>query len=155
MASFESLERKIAALPDDTFRVLNSASSRPSESELSALESTISRRFSPGLQELLSKWGVLVVEGLPKVWPRPVELDVAPAWRFRYALRVLGVGTSVPIELKIESTRNVKLDEARPPCDTVSHTFGESLALGLDSFGSGASPSAGERNSASPARGQS
>lgn len=110
MATFAALEQAIASLPDGVFRVSHSAKRPPTEAELSQLEGALGRPLQPGHRELLARWGVLIVEVSPEVWPRPKAFEVLPAWRFQYGVQVLGVGAALPPELTIESARSAALD---------------------------------------------
>lgn len=110
MGTFRDLQAKIEALPDASFRVGNSAKRPPTEAELAALEARLGRPLAPAYRELLAAWGVLIVDVPEGVWPRPVEYEVLPAWRFQYGFQLLGVGAAVPPALSIEGARTPELD---------------------------------------------
>lgn len=110
MGTFQDLQAKIKALPDASFRVVHSAKKPPTEAELAALEARLGRPLAPAYRELLAAWGVLIVEVPEQVWPRPVEYEVLPAWRFQYGFQLLGVGAAVPPALSIEGARTPELD---------------------------------------------
>lgn len=77
MKQFSDLELAIAALPDEDFLVL--------------VDSTKRRRIEDvpaELGKLYETWGILSVEVKESSWPRPKELEVAPAWRFQFGFSV-------------------------------------------------------------------
>jgi hypothetical protein len=112
MATLADLERTIQALPDDAFRVFTSSKNPPTETELADLEQKLGKKLPNGLREVLLRYGVLVVEVIDEVWPRMKEFDVGPAWRFQYAVRVLGAGPAVPPPLRLEDAMTKALADA-------------------------------------------
>ncbi|HSO32367.1 MAG TPA: SMI1/KNR4 family protein, partial [Labilithrix sp.] len=112
MTPLAALDRKIAALPADVFQVFTSSKSPATEKELAALEKKVAVRFPEPLRELLLRYGALVIEVKADVWPRPQALDVAPAWQFQYGVQVLGVGETVPPDLRIEEALSPALKES-------------------------------------------
>src|SRR4051794_10411934 len=116
MTTLDALARKLKALPDEVFQVFTSSKSPATEKELAALEKKTRLPFPKPLRELLLRYGVLVIEVKPEVWPRPKEFDVGPAWQFQYGVQVLGVGKAVPPALSIEHALSdgLKKDSAVP-----------------------------------------
>lgn len=103
MATLAALEKKIEDLPDDAFQVFTASKTPPTEDEVDAIEAKTGIAVPKALRAFLLRYGVLVVEVKPEVWPRPKEFDVLPAWQFEYGVRVLGAGKNVPEELRIEA----------------------------------------------------
>src|SRR3954469_25998793 len=96
MATLAALEKKLAALPDVTFRVFTSSKKPAIEKELAAIDKMTGIALPKALRALLLRYGAIVVEVKEDVWPRPKEFDVGPAWQFQYGVMVLGAGENVP-----------------------------------------------------------
>src|SRR5687767_8678619 len=103
MATLAALEKKLAALPDDVFEVFTASKTPPSEAEVDAIEAKTGIPVPKALRGFLLRYGALVVEVKPNVWPRPKAFDIGPAWRFGYGVRVLGAGKKVPKDLRIDA----------------------------------------------------
>ncbi|MBS2018953.1 MAG: hypothetical protein JST00_39165 [Deltaproteobacteria bacterium] len=77
MKTFADLRQAIAALPDSDFAVfVDTSNARPVEG------------VPPELAKLYATWGMLAIEVKESIWPRPKELEVAPAWRFAFGFKV-------------------------------------------------------------------
>jgi hypothetical protein len=112
MGTLASLEEKLAALPDDTFRVFTASKEPTTETELAALDVETGIPLPRALHALLLRYGALAIEVKEEVWPRPKEFHVGPAWQFQYGVRVFGAGKGLPQELRITSSITAETKQA-------------------------------------------
>jgi hypothetical protein len=86
----DRVEKVLGALGDD-FRVFSWRSAPPSEADIAAVEEEIDRPLPPDYRAFIARWGSLVIDVKPEIWPRPVQYEVRPSWQMDFGRAVFGI----------------------------------------------------------------
>src|SRR5271166_6623942 len=87
----DRLDAVLSALGDD-FRVFSSKNAPPSAADSAAAEAEIGRRFPPEYRAFVARWGSIIIDVKPEIWPPPAQFEVRPAWQMDFGRAVFGVG---------------------------------------------------------------
>lgn len=84
-------------LDKESFYIVSSHESVPSESQLTALAAKLGCIFPEEfIAHSTNKFGGLYVEVREELWPRPKPLDVGPFWSFLYGLFTYNISEGIP-----------------------------------------------------------
>ena len=119
------------------FQLVATGPNAPAESNVADYESALGFALPTEFRELvLSPLGGLYVRATEAAWPSIAEFDVAPIWRFRRGVALLGMATDNPEE---RLDLRFQLDEARERGTTGFAPFmkvdGDATVWGFDASG--------------------
>jgi hypothetical protein len=132
MPDVQDLFAAIAALDDD-FEVYSAASDPPSEAAIAAAEAALGRPLHPDHRALIARYGCAAVLVKESVWPRPVEFDVVPAWRFDFGFEIIGIAADAPPRMDVVHQARTLDAEGDPKIAYLRRTDG--TVLGYDADG--------------------
>lgn len=85
---FDALLRQLATLGGD---FVIHAAPPASRRALAAAEKKLGAKLSREHRAIVERYGALAIVAKEQIWRRPVESEVCPAWRFAWAIEVLGI----------------------------------------------------------------
>ncbi len=93
MATLDDFLDRIELLSDD-FKWYNYKQSPATKEQIEMYERNHGLQFNDDIKIFLLTYGAVILEVEEKIWPRPNEYDVLPAWEFGYGLFIYGLSSN-------------------------------------------------------------
>ena len=130
--STTTFAKRLEALDDDFHTFSGKA---PKKAEIDALEKQLGVPLRADHRALIAELSCMAILADEKVWPRPVEYEIRPAWQFVYGIEVFGLAPKTAAALDVVTQTNARKPGGKTKLVAAMARISERRCIGYDKSG--------------------